>query len=260
MVRIIDDLSHLVLAYLEVVEKHGCKLSVAALNAYGTQPERVIYNEMHGVEAGRGSLIKAIISSADDEPWVSDEPFDRFFSRLHWIEVKDEMVSLTQLGKAVLQEANSPRTEGDSAIDVLIDPNNQFAYMHVMNKIGQVGECLVIDPYLDAETAVDLGQMPTVTRVLTGDGKISKLRGRFGLVMRARPDFEIRYIDRKILHDRYVVPKAGPVLVLGSSLNSIARRQGVITPLEPLGSAYISEAYEKMWGEANGLTDEVVGA
>jgi hypothetical protein len=259
-VKIIDDLSHLVLAYIAAVERRGGKLSVAALNAYGTQPERIVFDEMHGVEAGRGLLVRAQVSSANDEPWVSDEPFDRLFARLHWIVVTEETVSLTELGKAVLQDANSPQPEAGSAIDVLIDPNNQFAYAQVMNKIGQIGECLVVDPYLNPETAVDLGQMLTVTRVLTGDRSISRLRGQFGLIMRARPDFEIRYVDQKILHDRYVIPRVGSVRVLGSSLNSIAQRQGVITPLESRGSQYISDAYEKMWGGASSLKNEVVDA
>jgi hypothetical protein len=252
---IIDDLSRLVLTYIAAVENRGGKLSVEALNAYGSQPERIIFNDMYAAQAGRGVLVAAQVSSESDEPWISDEAFDRFFSRLDWIEISDGAVHLTQLGKAVLEEANSANLESESAIEVLIDPSNQFAYAQVMNKIAQVGKSLVVDPYLNAETAIDLGQMETVRRVLTGDRNINKLRGRFGIIMRARPDFEIRYTEQKSLHDRYVISDAGAVTVLGSSLNSIAHRQGVITPLETVGSKFISEAYEELWRDASSLRE-----
>ncbi|TLM80776.1 hypothetical protein [Pseudarthrobacter sp. NamE5] len=252
---IIDDLSHLVLTYIAAVESCGGKLSVEALNAYGKQPERIIFNDMYAGQAGRGVLISAQVSSENDEPWISDEAFDRFLSRLHWIEVSDGAVHLTQLGKAVLEAANSANLEGDSTIEVLIDPSNQFAYAQVMNKIAQVGESLVVDPYLSAETAIDLAQIHTVKRVLTGDRNIRKLQGRFSIVMRSRSDFEIRYLDQKSLHDRYVISEAGSVIVLGSSLNSIAHRQGVITPLDRMGSKFISEAYEKLWQQSSLLND-----
>lgn len=128
-----------------------------ALNAYGTQPERIVFNDMYGAQAGRGVLIDAQVSSEADEPWVSDEPFDRFLARLQWIDVSDGTVRLTLLGRAVLEDASSAEVENGSAIEVLIDPSNQFAYAQVMNKIAQVGESLVVDPYLNAETAIDLG-------------------------------------------------------------------------------------------------------
>lgn len=252
---IIDELSHLVLTYIAAVENRGGKLSVEALNAYGAQPERIVFNDIYAAQAGRGVLVSAQVSSENDEPWISDEAFDRFFSRLHWIEISDGSVHLTQLGRAVLDEANSANLESDSAIEVLIDPSNQFAYARVMNKIAQVGESLVVDPYLNAETAIDLGQMETVKRVLTGDRDINKLRGRFSIIMRARPDFEIRYMKQKSLHDRYVISDAGAVTVLGSSLNSIAHRQGVITPLDTVGSRFISDAYEELWRHAASLKE-----
>ncbi|WP_454700009.1 hypothetical protein [Arthrobacter humicola] len=252
---IIDDLSRLVLAYIAAVENRGGKLSMEALNAYGKQPERIIFNDMYAAQAGRGVLIGAQVSSENDEPWISDEAFDRFFSRLHWIEISDGKVHLTQLGRAVLEEANSANLESDSAIEVLIDPSNQFAYAQVMNKIAQIGESLVVDPYLNAETAIDLGQMDSVKRVLTGDRNINRLRGRFSIIMRARSDFEIRYMEQKALHDRYVISDEGTVTVLGSSLNSIAHRQGVITPLDTVGSKYISEAYEELWRHASSLKE-----
>lgn len=253
---LIDDLSHLVLAYIAAIGNRGGQLSVEALNAYGQQPERIVYNDMYGDETGRGLLLTAQTSSVKDEPWISDETFSHFFERLRWIEVRDEIVHLTSLGKAVLEAADSANDEDGSAIEVLIDPSNQFAYAQVMNRIAQVGEALVVDPYLNAETAIDLGQMESVRRVLTGDRNISKLRGRFGIIMRARPDFEIRYIDQKTLHDRYVISSAGSVTVLGSSLNSIAHRQGVITPLDKMGSKFISDAYEELWRHACSLTEE----
>ncbi|WP_455834243.1 hypothetical protein [Pseudarthrobacter siccitolerans] len=253
---LIDDLSHLVLSYIAAIEKRGGRLSVEALNAYGQQPERIVFNDMYGGETGRGVLVTAQTSSVTDEPWISDESFGSFLERLRWIEVTDETVHLTSLGKAVLEEADSATDEGGSAIEVLIDPSNQFAYAQVMNRIAQVGESLVVDPYLNAETAIDLGQMESVKRVLTGNRNISKLRGRFGIIMRARADFEIRYMDQKSLHDRYVISNAGSVTVLGSSLNSIAHRQGVITPLDKMGSKFISEAYEELWQRASSLREE----
>jgi len=252
---LIDDLSHLVLAYIAAIENRRGQLSVEALNAYGQQPERIVYNEMYGGETGRGLLVTAQ-TSVNDEPWISDETFGHFFERLHWIEVKEETVHLTSLGKAMLEAADSANGEGGSAIEVLIDPSNQFAYAQVMNRIAQVGEALVVDPYLNAEAAIDLGQMESVRRVLTGNRNISKLLGRFGIIMRARPDFEIRYVDQKSLHDRYVISNAGSVTVLGSSLNSIAHRQGVITPLDKMGSKFISDAYEELWRHACSLREE----
>lgn len=146
LMMLIDDLSHLVLSYIAAMENRGGRQSVEALNAYGQQPERIVFNDMYGGETGRGLLVTARSSSANDEPWISDETFGHFLERLRWIEIGDETVHLTLLGKAVLEEANSANDEGGSAIEVLIDPTNQFAYAQVMNRIAQVGESLVAPP------------------------------------------------------------------------------------------------------------------
>lgn len=68
---------------------------------------------------------------------------------------------------------------GGHALTWTVDRRSKVSYAQqlvcsteVMNKIAQVRQCLAVDPNLNAETAIDLGQIELVKRALTGDHNI----------------------------------------------------------------------------------------
>lgn len=116
-----------------------------------------------------------------------------------------------------------------------------------MAKITSLGDCLIVDPYLDEQQLLTPAGFPNVTRILTGDKNLKAKGPVFGLVLQAAPHLEIRTVKQGELHDRFAIPAEGSVYMLGSSLNSIAKRFGVATTLEESSSRLISDNYETTW-------------
>lgn len=116
-----------------------------------------------------------------------------------------------------------------------------------MAKITSLGDCLIVDPYLDEQQLLTLASFTNVTRILTGDKHLKAKGPVFGLVLQAAPHLEVRTVKQGDLHDRFAIPAHGSVYMLGSSLNAIAKRFGVATTLEVSSSRLISENYETTW-------------
>jgi hypothetical protein len=183
------------------------------------------------------------------------ETMTAYLLRLGWIKQDVNVFTPTNLGLAILREANSPLPNSDvgSTLEIVIDPSNPFAYAQLMAKITSLGDCLIVDPYLDEQQLLTLAGFTNVTRILTGD-KNRKANGPvFGLVLQAAPHLEVRTVKQGELHDRFAIPAHGSVYVLGSSLNSIAKRFGVVTTLEESSSRLISDNYKTTWGRGQAI-------
>ena len=253
--EIIGESAHRILAYVEAVGRQGHSLSRKEFNAYAEQWNQKV------TEAGDGELARslAILASGITSALYGSgrrqvESMFSYLSRVQWIAEVDESVRITALGKAVLREANTPVPDSDAAstLEVVIDPENPFAYAQLMAKIAGLGECMIVDPYLDPDQLLTLATFPSVTRILTSNYESKKKSPAFGVILASASasHLQLRMVDRKHLHDRIVMPSQGSALVLGSSLNSIARRFGVATPLEESSSRLILAKYDAIWAEA----------
>lgn len=248
--EIVGESVHRVLAYIEAMNRQGCPPTRAQVDAYaeGWKPITTIT----GMSAYRLSLED--LNSMDTD--TVTEAMASYLLRLGWVRLEDvDFVTPTRIGLAVLREANSPQPASDagSTLEVVIDPSNPFAYAQLMAKITSLGDCLIVDPYLDDQQLLTLAGFSNVTRILTGDKNLKAKGAGFGLVLQAAPHLEVRTVKQGELHDRFAIPAYGSVYMLGSSLNSIAKRFGVATTLEESSSRLISDNYKTIWGRGQAI-------
>ncbi len=181
---------------------------------------------------------------------------DAFAFRVHWLEGQASTVTITALGRAMLRHAEMRRDispEATSALSVTIDPEDPLAYARIFELLSIHGDGLLIDRYLKLEGLGDLLSMSTATRVLTGDDSRSGRLGRFARVVGPEERMEVRTVPAADLHDRFFIPDSGPVFALGSSLNSIDARPGVVTTISEAPAAAVRGIYESMWAGASPL-------
>lgn len=240
---------HLSLTYLDVLNRAGVPLSKDALDAYGHAPNRVEPVTRRGLS----------VLTARLEPFgsltetVPGELMSTYLRRLSWIEGGDNDCRISAIGRAVLAHADRPVADSeDASVSVVIDPEDPLAYLRIFELINEHDGGLLIDPYLKLPGLSDLLEISTVSRVLTSvEGRNEAIFAR--AIAATESTLEGRSVDRSRLHDRFFIA-ADKVYVLGSSLNSITRRPGVVTPiLDPVAVAAISSTYETIWDEARPL-------
>lgn len=238
------------LTYLAAVNRKGAPITIEQLEAFAVAPRPrgpVVTNWV------TRDVVRSI--SAMFEQVSPGEKMTSFLARVEWIEIQRGNVHLTPLGRAVLEEADRPvlADAADEPLSVTIDPDDPLAYTRIFHLLSGRGAGLLVDPYLKFEGLVDVMEISSIDRVLTSgdDG-----RNRLAIFARAlgastTPPV-LKTIDRARLHDRFFIPEEGPVYALGSSLNSIARRPGVVTPIaDDAASAAVRKAYAKLWREAS---------
>ncbi|MGO4252727.1 hypothetical protein AB4Y81_10715 [Paenarthrobacter sp. TAF1] len=257
--EILDETTHRVLTYIEAVTRQGASLTTGAVNAFAEDWNRKTTYKMTIAEQ---ITIAAQMASGSFKQLSSEEAMSAFLTRLGWVTKSKDVVALTEVGRAVLREASSPQSAptAESTLEIVIDPDNPFAYAQLMTKITSLEDCMIVDPYLDLDQLAVVAKFNTVSRILTGSKDLEAKKAAFGLILEAAQHLEIRTAAKGILHDRFAIPKDGSVYVLGSSLNSIATRFGVVTTLEKASSALIRDQYQKLWDEATAMDRVPVGA
>lgn len=243
--------------YVEAVRRQGHVLRKAEFEAYAAAWQPKVTKPVDWTTF-------RLLGEMDEETAESvlgrrrvTEPMLDFMVRVQWMTSRAGEVDITPLGRSVLREANSPLPESDtgSTVEVVMDPNDPFAYAQLMAKITSFESCMIIDPYLDVEQLLTLANFHTVTRVLTGTSKLTQISPIFGLMADKVPHLAMRSLKQNELHDRFIIPARGCVYMLGSSLNSIAKRFGVATTLEAASSKLIAAHYDRMWAKADPVPD-----
>lgn len=257
--EIIGENAHRLLAYVEAVTRQGHALTPEELSAYADawQPKISTHS---GLNAGPKGMLDEwhrsmrasflfLQASAEREPYVE------YLVRVRWLKFSDGFVEITSLGKAVLREANAPLPPSDvgSTLEVVIDPDDPFAYAQLVSRISGFTDCMIVDPYLDLDQFITLSGISSVTKILTSNKNSKSMAPVFVAGLAAVPHLELRMAEQKLLHDRIVIPSEGNALMLGSSLNSITRRFGVATPLEETSSRLIRDEYNKIWKSSKPL-------
>lgn len=246
---------HRTLTYLAAVGRKGAQLSIGQLQKFAASPQPFPARTRNVLADYAARSLTAFFEQAQP-----GETTTAFLQRVEWIELSSGSVRLTQLGVAVLEHADRPALvdPADEPMSVTIDPDDPLAYARIFHLLAGHGPGLLVDPYLKFDGLADIMQISSIDRVLTSndDG-----RNRLGIFARAlgastEPP-ALRTLDRSQLHDRFFIPDDGPVYTLGSSLNSITKRPGVVTPIADAAAAgAIRAAYADLWSQA----DEVAAA
>lgn len=233
---------HLALTYVDVLNRAKVPLSVKELDAYGANPRKT--------ESTRRSWLEEMSMISLGGRVEPGETMSNYLGRLGWVDGENASVRLTDIGRAVMIHADRPVSDSENqAVSVVIDPDDPLAYVRIFSLINEHDGGLLVDPYLKLEGLIDLTEISTVSRVITSaSDKEAKLFSR--TLSATESEIEVRLTDRSKLHDRFFIADES-VYVLGSSLNSITRRPGVVTPVtDPVAVRAIQEVYESIWNDS----------
>lgn len=252
IVELISEQLHRTLTYIFAVNRAGAALTLGQLEAYAVNPSPTQRRTRNIAE----SVVSQYMSLLEHEV-VPRESVGSFLTRVQWIEDRAG-VQLTALGRAVLQYADrQPLADvSEEPLMVTIDPDDRLAYTRIFDLMSSYGEGLLVDKYLNLEGLGDVMSISSVDRLLTSDDARRNRLTLFGRALGTDEDSpSLRTLPAARLHDRFFIPDDGPVFALGSSLNSISARPGVVTTIADSAAQAIREMYERLWGEG-----EVVSA
>ncbi|MFC7903338.1 hypothetical protein ACFUV1_24720 [Streptomyces griseoincarnatus] len=250
--EIASEETHRLLFYVSAVNRRGYKLSVSEFEAYANGPSRKT-KTVSGVLGSSFADLQAMMGNrrVPAESWIE------YLKRLGWVSIDGEIVNLTRLGKAILDELSSPAidVQSESATEVLLDPSDPHAYVKVIGVLSELGEGLLVDPYFrydQLETIVDHTQIRRVlTSKKTGNTALSQIQFALAVIDEdQRP--EIRVAES--LHDRFAIGDNAHVVAIGTSLNSVGKNHSVVVPLSQTAGKGVSSVYEDLWDAATVLT------
>jgi hypothetical protein len=251
IVMIADEKAHLALTYIAAATRGGGVLTVAALEVFATAPGKADARYENVMSARMSASFVSIADAFGRGELISGaERWADYLVRLSWAKVEGDSIRLTVLGKSVLQDLERPKVDVDSdnPISVIIDPKDPFAHIRVFELISSQSGGTLVDPYIGAKELIDVLSISSVSMVLTGDKK----KGEHALMAKAlsiaEEPPEVRFLPQVALHDRFFIPDMGDVISFGSSLNTLAKRPGVVMPLgDPAASKAIREVYGSLW-------------
>lgn len=255
--EIVGEHTHRVLAYVDALNRHGIKPQPHYVEEFAKNPEQLT-ETVGGMAAFRTT---GQLAATWGGRRVPRETFPDYMSRVGWLKVSDDQAEVTAIGRALLKALNAP-VVGDAAsdvIEVVLDPDNPFAYAQAMSGIASVNQALLVEPYFRLEQLVDVTEFDNVVRVLVG----SKLKAKeyellaTGLAsVPAGREIEVR--KAQDLHDRYLIPAVeGKALMLGISLGGIGRKVSTLTTLGELATQALRAAYEAVWDNAEKIEPKV---
>lgn len=178
--------------------------------------------------------------------------------RLGWLRLvaaESDRVRLTPLGLALLRSAELDEEEAEQASVVVLGSNDALAYPSLIGHLAELGEGLLVDPYLRLEQLAQLVTHTRLDRLLVSNKDKSALAraAQIGVYLASsevpRP-VEVRASPD--LHDRVVVADEGTIHTIGSSLNAIGRGSAtVFTPLPAAAADALRDVYEQLWADAD---------
>lgn len=138
---------------------------------------------------------------------------------------------------------------------VFIEPEQALSKIRETEEIlsGLQGILSVCDPYVDGRTLDFLAICTSATAIRLLTVNISKPNPFARDVIAFNKEYggklEVRIAAQKDLHDRYIIHDDG-LLLLGTSLNGLGKKQSFIVALGPDLRADVSAAFESRWQTA----------
>jgi len=159
--------------------------------------------------------------------------------------------------QTLLAHLDEESFEADIPVALVLDQDDPLATARVIGRIGELGPCALVDPYFTFERLPDLIRATQVERVLTSSRDPKKLE----VLRLALGGFEpgaspgIRTSD--VFHDRFVIPDAGPIWLLGTSLTGLGKRLALMVEVEDeTVSSAIRTRFEEEWSQAAPVREE----
>lgn len=169
---------------------------------------------------------------------------------------KGTRLTLSAAGQALLRAADTKdlvKTQ-PTPVEVVGRMSDPIVYAELLTRIDDIGDSLVIDPYLHPRDLSVLLQLSSTRRFLTLNKDAAGLKkqarmNKFKIHMGAKPDKELRFASTKDspeLHDRLFIPQqGGEALSIGTSLGG--KQVTVITRLGNGTTNALREHYNSLW-------------
>lgn len=187
-----------------------------------------------------------------------DEVLIEQLKRLHWIEpsATGAGLVLTALGRALLRQDTDQATDAEIAV---LDGDDPLAWGSLIGTIADVGACLIVDPYLKPDQFLDVAGFTGATRVILTRPKKESEKVAWQMYQTLPGmDIIIRFADRGLLHDRYIVGE-NHVYLLGCSLNGVGRKPTTLVPVSGPAADRIREITDGWWEAALPVGDPPMG-
>lgn len=178
-----------------------------------------------------------------------DETLVEQAQRFRWIEpsATGAGLMLTGLGRALLRSDADLATASEITMLAGDDP---LAWGALVETIADVGRCLIVDRYLKPDQFLEIAKFTGTTRVILG--RPGSANGLIPWQMyQALPDvnIDVRVVDPKLLHDRYIVGETA-VYQLGCSLNGVGLKPTTLVPLTGPVADFVRDHVDGLWGSA----------
>lgn len=241
--KVVSATAHRALTYTAMVRRQGYRLTDKELEAFVRQPDPIGATvEFPGLSAALDVMAAMQLKSHPGETVA------KWLVRLNWLAMDGGRVELTELGQAVLRGADEQEIETELPFRIVLDPKDPLSYAKLIGRIADVGDALLVDPFFGLDQLLIILQSTSVTRVLVGPKtKTGTLAAALNSLTLPR-EFAIRVSGE--VHDRFIIPKAGPVDALGTSLNGVGKKFTVMTTLDAPVADTIRSKHEDLWRAA----------
>jgi hypothetical protein len=251
--EIVSEHVHRVLAYVAALNRHGVRPGRRVVDEFARRPSPRPTARLNKFQILAQQMVENALGGVET---VEGETFSEYLVRLSWVKNEDEL-ELTAVGRALLKALNAPvLDEGASDVfEVVLDPDNPFAYAQALGALSQAERALLVEPYLRLEQLIDVEKLGNIERVLVGSRLSGKDRELLATGLAALPaDRPLEIRVAKDLHDRYLIPATeGRVTMLGMSLGGIGKKVSTITTLGEVASIALRDAHEEIWTDAEVL-------
>jgi hypothetical protein len=240
--KLVSETAHRALTYVALVRRQGYRLTDKELEAFIRQPDRYgptwDISGMAAVFDKLGAIVKTL----------PGETVAEWLVRLNWLAIDGNHVEITKLGSAVLRGADEQEIETELPLRIVLDPEDPLSYAKLIGRIADVGDALLVDPFFGLDQLLVILQSTSVTRVLVGPKTKTGTLAAALTSMTLPRNFTIRVSGE--VHDRFIIPSAGAVDALGTSLNGVGRKFTVMATLDPPVADAIRSKHEELWRAA----------
>lgn len=159
-----------------------------------------------------------------------------------------ERVRLSDLGRALLTSAESNAGDEGGVGLVVLDRDDPLSYPRLVARLNDVGDGLLVDPYLEVAALHNIVISTQIERVMIGGGPRNRNRvGAISTYLGGALDRPIEVRTSEELHDRVAISTAGEVLTIGSSINGLNKHTTMIVPVPSVGAQALVSYYDDLW-------------